>query len=143
MAALATTAIVVALLVFLPRLTAPRGAQGPEDLVAAMLAAERDGDTPRLLDCFDGPLQTQRLRAGSGESADRNRGMVGYVTTGLKLVEPAGATLVLERIFTDHHERQRIELRQLRSGWKIVEITPLDQFVPDIPYGTPIVPPSK
>lgn len=121
---------------------------GPDACVAAMVAAEKSGDVDAYLDCFSGPLRDQlqsRMAKQSRErlAAELRSGaadLTGHATTDLKITQPDAATLVLERIYTQHNERHQISLSRAFGVWKIVEIKPLERFAPEIPYGTPVVP---
>jgi hypothetical protein len=118
----------------------------PDGAVAALVAAEQAADVAGYADCFAGELR-EKIEARMVEAAgdtfaeelrSRATNLTGHVTTDLQQPDADSAALVLERIFRNHNSRSRIRLRRYGSQWKIVEQTALDNFAPEIPYGTPV-----
>ncbi|NOX56586.1 MAG: hypothetical protein GXP27_19510 [Planctomycetes bacterium] len=117
-----------------------------DDCITQMLQAAQQGDVQRYLDCFAGDLRAKlaaRLEKGNPEAAaaelrSGQAELKSYVTTDWRRVSEDEATLILERVYKDYNERHRVRLRRKRGAWKIVELTPLESFAPEIPYGTPV-----
>jgi len=122
----------------------------PEGCCYRMLSAQRAGDVQAYLDCFTGELRqlrTEQLQrksaeAQSAELRERALALTGQVTRDLQLSEPNRATLVLERVFTQHSERQQVALRLTDGGWKISSVQDLGRIESRIPYGTPVSQPG-
>ena len=114
--------------------------------ITQMLQAAQRGDVQRYLDCFAGDLRDKlaaRLKKGNPEAAaaelrSGQAALKSYVTTDWQRVSNDEATLILERVYKNYNERHRVKLRRTRGAWKIVELTPLESFAPEIPYGTPV-----
>lgn len=114
--------------------------------ITQMLQAAQDGDVRRYLDCFTDELLAKlaaRLEKGNAEAAaaelrSGQAELKSYVTTDWQRVSDDEATLILERVYTNYNERHRVRLRRSRAGWKIAEMTPLESYAPEIPYGTPV-----
>lgn len=128
------------------------GGVSPDAAVAALVSAERAGDveayreglTGEALEAFE-----SRLRGvGAGQVAAGLRGglagLKGHATSEVRQEGSDAATLVLELIFADRHERQRVELRRTGGVWKISGRTPMERITPEVPYGTPVfTPPAE
>lgn len=118
----------------------------PESCCYRLLSAEQSGDVSAYLDCFTGALQQQlqaqlSAKSPAAQSAglrDRAVDLTGQATTDLQFPEQGRAELTLERIFTQHRQRQRVELLRTKDGWKIVSIEDRDRVESRIPYGTPV-----
>lgn len=118
----------------------------PESCCYRLLSAEQSGDVGAYLDCFTGELQQQlqaqlSAKSPAAQSAglrDRAVDLTGQATTVLRFPEPDRAELTLERIFTQHRQRQRVELLRTTDGWKIVSIEDRERVESRIPYGTPV-----
>lgn len=116
-----------------------------------MIAAEQSGDVAAYLSCFAG---RQREKLGirmAPRSAERNsqilqsRGaeMTGHVIAAVEYRDRTSATLILERIYRAHIERYQIELKHVGGNWALVDMTPLQRYAPEIPYGTPVAPAGR
>lgn len=118
----------------------------PESCVSTMLKAAAAGDADRYMDCFAGNLRQQLEKRLARETRDRFAAelktaegeLKNYVTSEWRFPADDEATFHLERIYSQFHERHTVRMRRLRTGWKIVELSPLDRFSPEIPYGTPV-----
>jgi hypothetical protein len=123
----------------------------PAGTVAAMMAAWQADQRDAFLDCFAGPLRADlqdrisvkisRLTLEEPRSVESE--LTGFATTGWEFAKPDSASVVLERIYRDFNERQRLELQQINGDWRIVAVTDLGQFDPKIPYGTPVSGPQE
>lgn len=120
----------------------------PEQCIQRWLEAAQAGDAETYLSCFAGKM---RDRLGSGfnsRSPEDSRARLksgtadlrSYVTTDTKHISDTEATLLLERIYWDRNDRERVRLKRFGDEWKIVEMTPVDRFAPEIPYGTLVAP---
>jgi hypothetical protein len=120
----------------------------PEQCIQRWLEAAQAGDAETYLSCFSGKM---RDRLGSGfksRSAEDSRARLksgtadlkSYVTTDTKHISDTEATLLLERIYGDRNDREHVRLKHFGDEWKIVEMTPVDRFAPEIPYGTLVAP---
>lgn len=126
----------------------PNGGAAPDACASAMIAAEKEGNVDAYLDCFTGQLRNKlesRMAEKSRErlAAELRSGaadLTGHVTIDVKINQPNEATLVLERVYSQHNERHQVKLRREFGDWRIVEINPLERFVMEIPYGTPVAP---
>jgi hypothetical protein len=122
----------------------------PAAAVADMLTAEREGELDVWLGSFGGDLHTQLARQVAAVPreqgvAELRRGtatLLGCVTHSVEQIASDRAVVVVERIYRDSNERQRLELQQLDGQWKIVAQTVNERFAPEIPYGTPVVQPA-
>ena len=126
--------------------TPPRPEDQLDRCITQMLQAAQNGDVKDYLECFAGDLRAKlasRLERAAPEvaAAELRSGyadLKSYVTTDWQRLSDDEATLTLERVYKDYNERHRVRLRWSRTGWKIVELTPLESFAPEIPYGTPV-----
>ena len=118
----------------------------PELCMARLLAVEKQGDVRGYLSCF-GAARRAELEAQwkdrsptqiARELRERAAGLVGHAVTGVELLEPDRAALVLERIEKDHIERQPVELSRTDGHWEITRLSPADWQTPAVPYGTPV-----
>jgi hypothetical protein len=118
----------------------------PELCVARLLAVEKRGDVRGYLSCFGAArraeLETEWKDRPPAQIArelrERAAGLVGQAFTGVELLEPGRAALMLERIEKDHIERQRVELSRTDGRWEITRLSPSDWQTPVVPYGTPV-----
>ena len=157
---LATVALIAAVL-FLSRGTAPTpadpaaAATTPEACVEQMLAAADRGDIDAYLDFFTGPKRTEierelarqpreafarSLAAAQSELKGRSVQLAALDGQNQPAKTPSSDTaeVTVERIYTNHNERQTYVLRQTASGWKIEALRGGVNFQPPIPYGTPV-----
>ena len=120
----------------------------PDYCVLAMLEAAQRGDAASYLDCFAGRLRDKLQSGMQGKPAQEvgrelqmsESHLKSYVLTEWQFPQDDEAVAVMERIYSEHNERHRVRLRRIGREWKIVEMTRLEQFAPEIPYGTPVVP---
>lgn len=122
---------------------APQVFADPAECVTAFILAEQAGDRDAQLGCFAGPLfdgrQSDSAKTSSTPDGHRPTGkLAGFAITELDYAGPNAATLVLERVYRQGSQRDRVRLRKADDGWKIVELTALGQFAQPIPYGTPV-----
>jgi hypothetical protein len=131
--------------------------QTPEACIAAAIAAEKSGDFRAYVNCFTGESQAKlqsraktkteemanELRRGSADLTGFSISEIRFSdsSAGVKSGAPVvkSATLVVQRIFRQFDERQRVRLLEIDGNWQIVQITPLDRVTPPVPYGTPVV----
>ena len=153
--AIATTAIVLMVVVVMLARRSPLASGGsdePTDCVYAMAEAARDGDVDAYLACFTGSLRDRLARqaaegaAGGRFAASLRAGgadLTGVVLQDLEYAGTDRAQVVLEYVYTGYNERRQVRLRRVDGEWKITEMTPPRQFMPEVPYGTPANPPVR
>lgn len=120
----------------------------PRTPVAALLQAQRDGDAEACrvhlagaaLEEFEARWQGLPSSQFAAELRSWLVGLKGHATTDLNRHAPDAAILVLELIFADRNERQKLELRRTDGAWKVTRRAPAERLVPKVPYGTPVVP---
>jgi len=148
--------VLVGVLVAVRRRPVGQQAAGPEEqldaCVSRMMQAAQAGDVATYLSCFGGELrrklQARLEREGREQAAAELRAsqadLKSYVTMDWNRLSDSEATLTLERVYSDHNEKHRLRLQRSGRAWTIVEMTPLESYAPEIPYGTPVfVPPPQ
>ncbi len=153
--ALAATAGLLLLAVFLARSpsqsdTASTNRTDEEALdtvIERLISTAQAGDVDAWLNCFAGAARSRH--ESSLEVTGRERFTAGlrqrtallrsYVTTNWQ-IEGLRATVELERVFAERNVRVKLDLEKLNGQWQIIAETPLDEFSPEILYGTPVVP---
>lgn len=126
----------------------PAQPPGPAGRVQTMLIAAQEGDVETYLACFAGELREalnrQAAEASRAAFADRLRqeeaDLENLVTKDVKQPAEDEATLELVRSYTDRNLRHRVRLKRIGGEWKITDLVPVEQYKPEIPYGTPVVP---
>lgn len=121
---------------------------GPEQCVQRMLESAQNGDIESYFACFANELQdvmkknsaTQSTNQFASELRKREADLQNFVTEDLEFLTVGETTLELERSYSDHNTRHRVRLKLISDEWKIIELVPLEQYVPKIPFGTPVVP---
>jgi len=118
----------------------------PESAIWRMLDASRGGDAASYLDCFTGGMRAQLETTARGmtspkfseylrESMGRVKGVAVYdVARG----GPTEASLVVEYVYQDQNERQRMSLRMVAGTWRIETAEASQRIQPLIPYGKPV-----
>jgi hypothetical protein len=118
----------------------------PESAIWRMLDASRGGDPTSYLDCFTGGMRAQLETTARGmtppkfseylrESMGRVKGVAVYdVARG----SPTEASLVVEYVYQDQNERQRMTLRMVDGTWRIETAETSQRIQPLIPYGKPV-----
>ena len=150
LAVVVALAVVTAVAVFVPSekpvSESVDSKDGLDQCVATMLSSAKDGKVSRYMSCFGGGLRDKLKNRLAKSPPDRaaaelssgEADLKSYVTTEWKYINGDEATLVLERIYTQFNKRHLVRLRRINGAWKIVELTPLESFAPEIPYGTPV-----
>jgi hypothetical protein len=121
---------------------------GPGQCVQSMLESAQEGDIESYFACFANDLQdalkkksaTQSTAQFAAELRRREADLKNFVVNDLEFPTAGVATLELERMYSDHNTRHRVRLKRINGEWKIVELVPLEQYAPEIPFGTPVVP---
>ena len=121
---------------------------GPKMCVQRMLESAQEGDIESYFACFADDLQNALKRQSATQSTEqftvalrtREADLKNFVTQDLEFVTTAEVTLELERMYSDHNTRYHVRLKLINDAWKIVQLFPLEQYVPEIPFGTPVVP---
>ncbi len=122
-------------------------AESADATIERMLAHARDGDVEAWLACFSGTARTQRearleitgREQFSGQLQADAESLKSFAASDWRL-SGSEAVLHLEKVFADRSEKWRITLQESGSVWVIVKETRLDEFAPDIPYGTQVSP---
>jgi hypothetical protein len=127
-------------------------ANSPEACLNRMFRAAEAGDVASYLDCFTG-TQRERLARDSQSQSDgvfasslKNAmsGLKGRAIRGPGVVKNAdAATLVVERIYDQHTERQAYHFRHEADGCRIDSLGAVEKRQPSIPYGTPVFEPRE
>lgn len=125
----------------------PSSADGPEERIWKMAQAAQDGDADAYLASFTGPLY-DRLLAQSRQQPEQFATQIQASVadlTGLSVLErnfpePNRAELLVERVFARYNERQLIGLRRAGAVWKIDQLGMVQRRVPEIAYGSPVLP---
>ncbi|MEX2286339.1 MAG: hypothetical protein WD648_04560 [Planctomycetaceae bacterium] len=104
----------------------------PQDVVASMIAAAQRGD---FQDSATSESQALRFMH---HVYDQRSELTGHVVSDVSIANDSAASLVLELVYRRDNERYKFELKRVRDGWKVVELTPVDRYSPEIPYGTPV-----
>ncbi len=119
----------------------------PEDCLNRMFRAAQHGQVDEYLACFTGPEKVALLRQLDELTAQAFAESLQAAMSDLKgravYREPAGtvnseAQLRVERIYTNHMERQLYQLVREDHRWRIARVTTRDAFPPYRSYGTPI-----
>ena len=121
---------------------------GPEQCVQRMLESAQKGDIESYFACFADDLQnalkqksaTQSTEQFAAELRKREADLKNFVAKDWEFPTKSEATLELERMYSDHNTRYHVRMKLMNEEWKIVELIPLEQYVPEIPFGTPVVP---
>ena len=104
----------------------------PQEVVAAMIAAAQRGDF-QYASTSESPASRFMRHVH-----DQRSELTGHVMSDVAIAADTTASLVLELVYRSENERYKFELKRVRDGWKVVELTPVDRFSPEIPYGTPV-----
>ena len=126
----------------------PSKSVGPKMCVQRMLESAQTGDVESYFACFASDLQevmneesaTQSTKQFASKLRSREADLKTFVAKDLEFLSQSEATLELERSYSDHNRRHRVRLKLIGDEWKIVELVPLERYVPKIPFGTPVVP---
>jgi hypothetical protein len=120
----------------------------PATVIWTMIEAAQAGEVEPYLECFGGEL-AERLKATATEmSAD---GFSEYLRSSSDLLtgvavydvdkdDGGGASLIVEYVYRDATERQRMQLELARGRWTITELERSRRAKPLIPYGAPAAP---
>ena len=126
-------------------------ANPPSERISALIDACRSGDVEGYLDCFTGDLRSHLGSKADSKSPTAFATSVREQVADLQSVvtldaKPQGTDrmqLVVERVYVDFNERQRVTLRQVGTSWKIETLGELRRYAPEIPYGTPATGPMS
>ena|SRR5436309_15457956 len=123
-----------------------RTPEEPESAVWRMLDASRNGDRAAYLECFEGAMRAQlettaramtppRFSEYLRESVSRVKGVAVY---DVARAGPGQASLVVEYVYQDQNERQRMVLKMTQGTWRIESAEASQRIQPLIPYGKPV-----
>jgi hypothetical protein len=145
-AALALTGALMAGAVVLSRRSAVVTPPAPESAVWRMLDESRAGRVDGYLDCFTGSTRaelenTARGMTPGGFSAylrESVKPVKGVAVYDLERTGPDAARLVVEYVYPEQNERQRMTLELEGGAWRIAAAEASQRFRPLIPYGKPV-----
>ena len=140
------TALLVAgmlLLSYRQRKLAP---EAPDAVIWRLLERSRAGDVQAYLDCFSGGTRAQleataremaiaRFSDYLKESGARVKGVAVY---DVQKTSGRSATMVVEYVYQDQNEKQRMALRLEGGMWRIESAESSQRVQPLIPYGKPV-----
>jgi hypothetical protein len=140
-----TLALVAGAVVLSYRKTA-KTPEEPENVIWRLLDHSRAGSVDRYMDCFTGSMRQQLEVTARGmslprfaeylkESIEKVKGVAVY---DVQRSGEAAATLVIEYVYQDQNERQRMILRKEGESWRIESAEPSRRIQPVIPYGKPV-----
>jgi len=118
----------------------------PENAVWRMLDQSRAGSVEGYLECFTGATRAQLEATARGMTlpkfSDYLKGSVGLVK-GVAVYDiarsgPEDAALVVEYVYQDRNERQRMTLKLESGVWRIGSAEGSQRIQPLIPYGKPV-----
>ena len=123
-----------------------RRVEEPEGAVWRMLDYSRTGSVEGYLDCFTGPTRAQLESTARGmtlpkfsdylkESVARVKGVAVY---DVARAGPHDAALVVEYVYQERNERQRMTLKLENGAWRIASADGSQRIQPLIPYGKPV-----
>ena len=144
--AFALTVALVAGAVFLSYRKPPKTPEEPENVIWRLLDQSRAGSVDGYLDCFTGSMRQQLEVTARGmslprfseylkESIEKVKGVAVY---DVQRSGEATATLVVEYVYQDQNERQRMSLRKEGEAWRVDSAEPSRRIQPVIPYGKPV-----
>jgi hypothetical protein len=145
-AAFAITAAMIGGALWYARAPASRRPDEPENAVWRLLDESRSGSVDRYLDCFTGGMRAQLEATARGMSlpkfSDYLKESVGKVK-GVAVYDvvrpgPEEAALVVEYVYQDRNERQRMALKLQNGSWRIASAEGSERIQPLIPYGKPV-----
>lgn len=119
-----------------------------EELVMRQFDAARSGDVDAWRAAYAG-VELERINAqvaavGRDEFAVALKSeavsILSCVTSGWTIEDEDEASMLLELIYADRNRKCRLLLKKTNGRWRITERAQLDEFAPEIPYGTPVVP---
>jgi hypothetical protein len=144
--AFALTLALVAGAVFLSYRQRPKTPEEPENVIWRVLDQSRAGSVEGYMDCFTGSMREQLEVTARGmtlprfseylrESIEKVKGVAVY---DVQRSGEGAATLVVEYVYQDQNERQRMSLRKEGESWRIESAEPSSRIQPVIPYGKPV-----
>jgi|SRR5262245_37328464 len=140
------TLVLVAGAVFLSYRQRPKTPEEPENVIWRMLEQSRAGSVEGYMDCFTGSMREQLEVTARGmtlprfseylrESIEKVKGVAVY---DVQRSGESAATLVVEYVYQDQNERQRMSLRKEGELWRVESAEPSRRIQPIIPYGKPV-----
>jgi hypothetical protein len=132
--------------VFLSYRQRPKTPEEPENVIWRVLDQSRAGSVEGYMDCFTGSMREQLEVTARGmtlprfseylrESIEKVKGVAVY---DVQRSGEGAATLVVEYVYQDQNERQRMSLRKEGESWRIESAEPSSRIQPVIPYGKPV-----
>jgi hypothetical protein len=111
-----------------------------------MLEQSRAGSVEGYMNCFTGSMREQLEVTARGmtlprfseylrESIEKVKGVAVY---DVQRSGEGAATLVVEYVYQDQNERQRMSLRKEGESWRVESAEPSRRIQPVIPYGKPV-----
>jgi len=140
------TVALVAGAVFLSYRKPPKTPEEPENVIWRLLDQSRAGSVDGYMDCFTGSMRQKLEVTARGmslprfseylkESIEKVKGVAVY---DVQRSGEGAATLVVEYVYQDQNERQRMSLRKDGESWRIEAAEPSRRIQPIIPYGKPV-----
>jgi hypothetical protein len=119
---------------------------GPEQVVWRMLDRSREGKVKEYLDCFSNPLRSQLQATARNMTdtkfseylVDSSKKLKGAAVSDIRQQDQGQATLVLEYVYADRNEKQRLNLKLENGNWYIASSEGSQRIQPLIPYGKPV-----
>lgn len=123
-----------------------REPEEPESVVWRMIEQSRVGNVRGYLECFEGAtrLQLERNTRDMGEARfseylrENMAKIKGIAVYDLQKPGQDQATLVVEYVYQEKNERQRLSLKKERGTWWIVIAGASERIQPLVPYGKPV-----
>jgi hypothetical protein len=114
----------------------------PHDCLCSYYETCQRGEPAGFLDCLGEPLrsETERRWAGTQAAAEtlRNQAVKNWVLDGSWVTIGKAAQAEVEETRINNIQRVRFRLEHSEKGWRIIEITLLEERRPTIPYGTDV-----
>jgi hypothetical protein len=118
----------------------------PESVIWLLLEKSKAGDVEGYLDCFTGQtraqLETTAQGMGLPQFSDYLKQSVapvkGVAVYDVQRPSEGLTTLVVEYVYQDQNERQRMSLKKGKDRWRIETAEASQRIQPVIPYGKPV-----
>ncbi len=138
-----TLGLIGLVLFFANRRTEGPPSEEPEDVVWKLLDESKEGNIDGYLECFAGEMRTRLETTAADMTPDK---FSAYLKESLEKVKGVAvfdverssdttARLVVEYVYQDKNERQRLRLSFQESAWRIEEAEASEWIHPLIPYG--------
>lgn len=123
-----------------------KSSEDPEAAIWRVLDCSRAGNVDGYLDCFTGSTRAQLEATARGmtlpkfseylkQSVEKVKGVAIY---DVQRPGEGQAALVVEYVYQDQNERQRMSLKLEKGLWRIESAETSQRIQPLIPYGKPV-----